>query len=146
MALWKRRAVAKILIDENLSPSLIAIAHNRGFECTHVNHLGKAGLKDWELKQVILAGDWTFVTNNSIDFRGPRGKPGSAGQYAGISLHAGLVCIDAPAGLNLEMQKRVFRRILDALQELGDLVNQLLEVDVNKNGQLEIRRRPLPLE
>ena len=65
----------KILIDENLSPSLAADAQLRGFLCSHVNHLGKAGTKDWELKRVILEGDWTFVTNNSIDFRGPAGKP-----------------------------------------------------------------------
>jgi len=28
-----------------------------------------------------LDGDWTFVTNNSIDFRGPVSKPGSTGEY-----------------------------------------------------------------
>ena len=35
----------KILIDENLSPSLAADAQLRGFLCSHVNHLGKAGTK-----------------------------------------------------------------------------------------------------
>lgn len=68
-----------ILIDENLSPSLVSMAHERGFHCSHVNHLGKTGQKDWELKQTIIEGDWTFVTNNSVDFRGPADKPGSAG-------------------------------------------------------------------
>jgi predicted nuclease of predicted toxin-antitoxin system len=62
----------KILIDENLSPSLTADAQQKGFLCSHVNHLGKTGTKDWELKRVILEGDWTFVTNNSTDFRGLR--------------------------------------------------------------------------
>jgi predicted nuclease of predicted toxin-antitoxin system len=61
----------KILIDENLSPSLEALAHERGFACFHVNHLGKTGRKDWELKATIVEGDWLFVTNNSVDFRGP---------------------------------------------------------------------------
>ena len=65
----------KILIDENLSPSLAADAQLRGFVCSHVNHLGKAGTKDLELKRVILEGDWNFVTNNRIDFRGPAAKP-----------------------------------------------------------------------
>ena len=69
----------KILIDENLSPSLAADAQQKGFVCSHVNHLGKTGTKDWELKRVILEGDWTFVTNNSIDFRGPADVPGSSG-------------------------------------------------------------------
>jgi predicted nuclease of predicted toxin-antitoxin system len=60
----------KILIDENLNPSLATDAQRKGFLCSHVNHLGKTGTKDWELKRVILEGDWTFVTNNSTDFRG----------------------------------------------------------------------------
>lgn len=66
----------RILIDENLSPLLVSDAQQKGFLCSHVNHLGKAGKKDWELKRTILEGDWTFVTNNSIDFRGPADKPG----------------------------------------------------------------------
>jgi hypothetical protein len=37
----------KILIDENLSPSLAADAQQKGFLCSHVNHLGKTGTKDW---------------------------------------------------------------------------------------------------
>lgn len=60
----------KILLDENLSPSLAGDAQQRGFICSHVNHLGNTGSKDWELKQLILDEDWTFVTNNSVDFRG----------------------------------------------------------------------------
>lgn len=61
----------KLLINENLSPSLSADAQQKDLVCSHVNHLGRTGTKDWELKRVILDGDWTFVTNNSIDFRGP---------------------------------------------------------------------------
>ena len=87
----------KIPIDENLSTSLAADAQLRGFLCSHVNHLGKAGTKDWELKRVILEGDWTFVTNNSIDFRGQADKPGSAGEYADVRLHAEIVCIALPS-------------------------------------------------
>ena len=136
----------KILIDENLSPSLAADAQLRGFVCSHVNHLGKAGTKDWELKRVILEGDWTFVTNNSIDFRGPAGKPGSAGEYADVRLHAGLVCIDAPFGLNLNLQRQLFALILDELVKNGDLTNQLLEVGVKKDGKVELRRIALPAE
>ncbi len=93
----------KILIDENLSPSLASDAQQKGFLCSHVNHLGKTGTKDWELKRVILEGDWTFVTNNSMDFRGPANEPGSSGEYADVRLHAGLACIDAPFGLNLTL-------------------------------------------
>lgn len=48
-------------------------AHGKGHcETSHVVWLGLAGLKDWELKPIILEGDWTFVTTNSVDFRGQR--------------------------------------------------------------------------
>jgi len=136
----------KILIDENLSPSLAADAQGRGFLCSHVNHIGKTGTKDWELKRTILEGDWTFVTNNSIDFRGPADKPGSAGEYADVRLHAGLVCIDAPSGLDLSLQRQLFALILDELAKNGDLTNQLLEVAVKKDGKVELRRIALPAE
>ena len=136
----------KILIDENLSPSLAADAQLRGFVCSHVNHLGKAGTKDWELKRIILEGDWTFVTNNSIDFRGPTGKPGSAGEYADVRLHAGLVCIDSPFGLNINLQRQLFALILGELAKNGDLTNQLLEVSVKRDAKVELRRIALPNE
>lgn len=136
----------KILIDENLSPSLTADAQRRGFLCSHVNHLGKTGTKDWELKRIILEGDWTFVTNNSIDFRGPADKPGSRGEYADVRLHAGLVCIDVPFSLNLNLQRQLFTLILDDFVKCGDLTNQLLEVGVRKDGKVELRRIALPAE
>jgi hypothetical protein len=136
----------KILLDENLSPSLAADAQQRGFLCSHVNHLGKTGTKDWELKRVILDGDWIFVTNNSIDFRGPADNPGSAGEYADVRLHAGLVSIDAPFGLNLSLQRQLFGLILDELVKNGDLTNQLLQVDVKKDGRVELERIALPAD
>lgn len=136
----------KILIDENLSPSLAADAQLKGFLCSHVNHLGKTGTKDWELKRVILEGDWTFITNNSTDFRGPANEPGSAGEYSDVRLHAGLVCIDSPFGLNLDLQKQIFGLILDELAKNGDLTNQVLKVDVRKDGRVELERFALPAE
>ena len=134
----------KLLIDENLSPSLVGLANSKGFVCAHVNHLGLTGLKDWELKATILEGDWTFITNNGADFRGPAKNPGSHGVYAGISLHGGLICIDAPGGLNLERQKRLFDLILTNLEEEGDLTNQVLDVILSADGSLELSRHAMP--
>ncbi len=134
----------KFLIDENLSPSLVEIANAEGFVCSHINHLGLTGLKDWQLKSAILEGDLTFVTNNGIDFRGPTKKPGSQGVYADITLHAGLICIDAPGGLNLERQKLLFSLILSNIAEQGDLVNQVLQVTLSPNGAVELSRYGMP--
>ena len=136
----------KILIDENLSPSLTADAQQKGFLCSHVNHLGKTGTTDWELKRVILEGDWTFVTNNSTDFRGPANEPGSSGEYADVHLHAGLVCIDAPFGLNMDLQRQIFGLILGDLAKNGDLTNQVLQVEVRKDGRVQLERFSLPAE
>jgi predicted nuclease of predicted toxin-antitoxin system len=45
----------KLLIDECPSPDLVHLARERGYyESFHVTWLGKAGCKDWELKELIL--------------------------------------------------------------------------------------------
>ncbi|MBV9033229.1 MAG: DUF5615 family PIN-like protein [Acidobacteriaceae bacterium] len=85
----------KLLVDECLSAELTLLARERGYyEASHVTWIGKSGWKDWQLKTVILDGDWTFVTKNSVDFRGPMLVPGTKGQYADVTLHAGLICIN----------------------------------------------------
>lgn len=100
----------KFLVDECLSHELTKLAQARGHrESSHVKWLGQRGRKDWELKPFILAGDWTFVTKNSVDFRGPADNPGSRGQYANIAIHAGLVCLNGPAGMDLENADRAIR-------------------------------------
>jgi len=58
----------RILIDECLHDSLVRVAHGAGFEATHVNHLGLNGKPDWELAERIAEDEFTFVTNNRIDF------------------------------------------------------------------------------
>jgi len=89
----------KFLIDECLSLDLVEVAVNSGFpESSHVVWMGKAGWKDWQLKPFILEGDWTFVTRNSADFRGPAHDPGAHGQYTDVALHPGLICINGPDG------------------------------------------------
>ncbi|WP_434733891.1 DUF5615 family PIN-like protein [Rhizobium sp. YTUHZ044] len=59
----------KFLIDECLHTSLVAVAQDHGHDCFHVNWLGLSGETDWDLMPRIVAGDFTFVTNNARDFR-----------------------------------------------------------------------------
>lgn len=137
----------KFLVDECLSPVLTKMALERGFpESSHIVWLKLTGKKDWELKPIILDGDWTFVTKNSVDFRGPRDKPGSKGQYADVAIHAGLVCLNGPPGMDLDMQVELFDAALDALEEDVDLVNQVLEVTIQDDEILRILRYALPAE
>jgi len=134
----------KFLVDECLSPELTLRAQSKGYgESSHVVWLGRAGLKDWQLKPLIVAGDWTFVTRNSIDFRGSATAPGKKGQYADVALHAGLICLNGPPGMNLDMQIELFDQAMDELAANSDLVNQVLEITMHEDG-LQIRRYLLP--
>lgn len=134
----------KFLIDECPSPELAKLARARGHaETSHIVWLGRAGLKDWELKPFIIEGDRTFVTKNSVDFRGPSERSGTKGQYAGVALHAGLVCLNGPPGMDLDLQRELFEQVLDELATEVDLVNQVLEVTC-ENDSFHIIRHGLP--
>jgi hypothetical protein len=135
----------KLLIDECLSPELAKLAQRRGHGgSSHVVWLGKAGWKDWSLKSVIIEGDWTFVTKNSIDFRGPASALGSKGQYADVAIHAGLICLNGPEGMDLNLQLELFEVALDEVGD-GQLINQLLEISVGESG-IHVLRYVLPAE
>jgi hypothetical protein len=126
-------------------PDLAALARDRGFaESSRVTWLGKAGWKDWELKRFILEQDWTFVTRNSGDFRGPANQPGSKGQYADVPLHAGLICVNGPDSMSAENEGELFGIVLD---ELGpnQMVNQAIESTLAEaEGGYELVRYDLP--
>jgi len=129
----------KLLVDECLSEELTKLARERGYlESSHIRWLGKAGAKDWELLPIILAGDWTFVTKNSIDFRGPIDNPGSKGEYRKTTIHAGLICLNGPIGMDLEMQYELLSVVLDELGKIDDLINQVLEVTMSNVDSAEI--------
>ena len=140
------RVIPKYLIDECLSPDLAILARERGFvESSHVTWLGKSGWKDWELKEFILDEDWTFVTRNSIDFRGRADQPGSHGQYANIPLHAGLICINGPERLTAEIEVELFEIVLDAIG-LTEMVNEAIEINLAQVGsEYELVRYALPI-
>jgi hypothetical protein len=52
----------RFLIDECLHESLVAVAHDAGFEAIHVNHLGLSGKPDWALADRIVEDEFSFVT------------------------------------------------------------------------------------
>jgi hypothetical protein len=135
----------KLLIDECLSPELAQLARIRGHgESSHVVWLDKSGWQDWSLKPFILDGDWTFVTSNAVDFRGPADRPGSRGQYADVPIHAGLICLGGPAtGMTLDDQLVLFEIALDEIGA-GELVNQVLEVAMEEDGAVHVLRYALP--
>lgn len=138
--------VPKFLVDECLTLDLVEVATRRGFpQSSHVVWMGKSGWKDWQLKRFIMDGDWTFVTRNSIDFRGPAGNPGTGGQYADVHLHAGLICINGPHGMTSDVQCALFELALDEVGPSGQLINEVIEVDLEgSGGSVSTRRYALP--
>jgi hypothetical protein len=116
----------KFLIDECLSQELAHLARARGhLEAAHIAWLGLSGTKDWELMPTLIQGDWTFVTKNFRDFRG-HNRDG--GLHAAAEIHAGLVCLNGPKTMDLDMMVSLFAVALDALDADSDLVNAVLEI------------------
>ena len=120
----------RFLIDECLSVELAGLAWARGYQASHLRDLNLLGRKDPELAQVIFEGDWCFVTKNARDFRGPDDAKGSMGEYAGVDLHAGLVCIHGPPeGFTKAEQLEAFAVALNLIEQHGsDATNLLVEV------------------
>jgi predicted nuclease of predicted toxin-antitoxin system len=108
----------RFLIDECLHESLVEVAHGAGFEAIHVNHIGLSGNADWELADRIVKDEYTFVTNNRLDFVRLFGK---------IQLHAGLIIIVPNAVPNV--QQALFRAGLQFVQG-KDLINSVIEVSL----------------
>lgn len=123
----------RFLIDECLHESLVGVAHSSGFEATHVNHLGLNGKPDWELAERIVEDEFTFVTNNRIDFIRLFGK---------MALHAGLIVL--VPNVAPESQRALFKA---AIRYLGkrDLINAVLEVNIDQKT-VECAEYQWPLE
>jgi len=112
----------RFLIDECLHESLVGVAHAAGFEATHVNHLGLSGKPDWELAERIVADEFTFITNNRVDF---------IRLFDKMELHAGLIVLVpnvVPA-----LQRVLFEAAIRYV-EGKDLVNAVIEVTMDRKA------------
>jgi predicted nuclease of predicted toxin-antitoxin system len=126
----------KFLIDECLSPELVALARALGFhESTHVTWLGMRSRKDWAIVRRAVEDGFVLVTNNSVDFRALYGRE---------NLHAGLVCLNVASGLmRLKVQKSLFLLALDRFGT-AEPVNEALEVTLTAGGKVVLERYALP--
>lgn len=135
----------KFLIDECLSPALRNIAMARGHhESTCVRDRGWNGTLDHDLMAKVLAEDFVLVTNNSVDFRGS-GPGNLGGLHSKTEIHAGLVCLNAERGLDLDTQRALFSAALNVIdQKQLDLVNKALELFLLEDGTLEYSIYDIP--
>ena len=121
----------RFLIDECLHESLVGVAHRVGFEATHVNYLGLSGKPDWKLAERIVEDEFTFVTNNRVDF---------IRLFERMKLHAGLIVL-AP-NVVPALQRALFE---GAILYLGgrEPLNAALEITL-EGKSIRCMEYPLP--
>jgi predicted nuclease of predicted toxin-antitoxin system len=122
----------RFLIDECLHVSLTQVARKQGYQADHVAWLGLGGKSDWDLMPRIVAGDFTFVTNNARDFRK---------LYSKEPIHAGLVIL-LPQ-VDPERQRQLFQMLLAELRPDALLVNEVIEIMI-VDGAPKMVRYDLP--
>lgn len=120
------------LIDECLSPDLVALANARNQHATHVVFRGMQGTQDPDLMPLIREGGFVLVTNNGKDF---------LPLFTKEDVHPGLVII-IPGSIDREKQLEFFGRVLDVVEPMPDIVNKVVEVF--SDGTVEVRDWPEP--
>jgi predicted nuclease of predicted toxin-antitoxin system len=123
----------RFLIDENLSVRLSEAAHRRGFEATHIVHLGMRQWKDWNVLEFAMRGAWALVTNNAVEFRS---------RYRALDLHPGVVFL-LPS-VRRGQQLLLFEAALEDIAINPDLSNQALDVGFGLGASVVVRRYTLP--
>lgn len=121
----------RFLVDENLSVVLPEVAHRRGFQATHVNHVGLGAATDWRLLRFAIENDYALVTNNAVEFHG---------RYAREALHPGIVLL-LPTVRRIQ-QIELFEALLDDVRGDPDLVNKAIILDY-EDDHLVTRRYDL---
>jgi hypothetical protein len=128
----------KLWFDEDLSPTLVQVANERGFEATCNRDRNALGHKDPELRSLVQAEGYVFVTDNASDFRP---------MYARDELHPGLVVMPAAFGRSRqhELARAVIDWIVGAAVGAGErpndyMVNKVVEVD--DEGRCTVRDLP----
>ena len=118
----------KFLIDECLSPSLVALARKAGFpESTHTTWIGLRSQQDWKLVQRAIYDGYALVTHNTADFTALMGRRSS---------HPGLVCFNVAHGLmSLNLQQQLFEYAMTQISD-EDLSGQIIEITLTPEGEV----------
>ena len=115
----------RILIDECMSPALVTVANDLGFEAYHVAHRGWAGYSDGQVLREISKGEFVLVTNNRDDF---------LELIRGVDLHPGLIVL--VDNVRRSVQLDLFAIALSAATALPSMINRVIEVDAAGNISL----------
>lgn len=117
----------KLWFDEDLSPTLVQVAHEHGLAATCNRDRGVLGHKDAQLRPLVQSQGYVLVTDNASDFRP---------MYARDDIHPGLIVIPASHGRTRQQQltHSVIAWIADAAAQSGQtsaefMINKLVEID-----------------
>jgi predicted nuclease of predicted toxin-antitoxin system len=131
----------KLWFDEDLSPTLVPVANELGFEATCNRDRGMLGSKDRDLRLQVQVEGYVLVSDNASDFRP---------MYAREDIHPGLIVMPARDGrakqqdLAREVLALIANAAADAAESTEDfMVDKLVEID--DQGQWQISELP-PIE
>src|ERR1700722_5555732 len=122
----------RLLLDEHISPALVARLAEVGIYAQSVPHVGLAGRADHEIWQYALDHDFAVVTTNARDFI----------ELLDIDVHPGLIIL-RESGLSREEQWDRLWPVIEHVQNSGDpdfLLNKLIEI--TGVGQFIVRELP----
>jgi predicted nuclease of predicted toxin-antitoxin system len=111
----------KLLIDEDLSPRLVAWCAQKGFYAVAVPHVGLSGRDDAALWRYALENDFVVVTANTRDFI----------KLLDVELHPGLIVLregDLSRAEQWERLERALDRILKNPDPAGYMINRVVEI------------------
>jgi predicted nuclease of predicted toxin-antitoxin system len=127
----------RLFVDENLSPRLVFVAHDHGYDATCARDRGLLGAPDAQILAFCVGEDRVCVTNNADDFRELVGE---------VDLHTGLIVLPSVSRV---AQLQLFDAALEFLVQEAEaveqaprdlIVNHVLEVD--ETGRYELYELP----
>jgi predicted nuclease of predicted toxin-antitoxin system len=122
----------RLLLDENISPSLVGRLAEAGIYAQAVPHVGLAGRADHLIWRYALKHDFAVVTTNAQDFI----------ELLPVADHPGLIVL-REGGLSRQEQWERIKPVIDFIQASGDagfLFSKLLEI--TGIGQFKVRSIP----
>ena len=119
----------RFLVDECLSPSIVPLFHEAGYEAHHVAHRGMSGWKDYQIREFLISDEFIFVTNDARDWHGLLGQ---------VDVHPGLIVL-LDQGNKIEQLKCISSFLA---HEVPDLLNRVVEI--NSDGDCAFYDLPQP--
>ncbi len=124
----------RLLLDEHISPSLVARLAEVGIYAQSVPHAGLPGRADHEIWQYALDHDFAVVTTNARDFI----------ELLDVDVHPGLIVL-RESGLSRNEQWDRLQPVIEHVRDSGDedfLLNKLIEI--SGVAHFEVRDIPEP--